>query len=59
MAMRLPSPAEVTRWVEETTRQQGLAFSVTDAAVVGAVVALLREGRRPRRVRAARRGGSG
>jgi hypothetical protein len=57
--MKPPSPAEVARWVEDSTREQGVPFSVADAATVRAVVALLREGRRPQRARAARRGGSG
>lgn len=59
MAMTAPTAAEVTAWVEQSTAEQGLPFGVTDPGTVGAAVALLREGRRPERSRAARRGRSG
>jgi hypothetical protein len=59
MAMRGPGPEEVTGWVAASTREQDVAFKVTDGGTVEAAVALLREGRRPRRIRAARPGGSG
>ncbi len=59
MAIGKPGAAEVTVWVERWTATQGLGFGVTDAATVTAAVALLREGRRPQRVRGARPARSG
>jgi hypothetical protein len=57
--MTSPIAAEVAAWVEQSTAGQGLAFGVSDPGTVGAAVALLREGRRAERSRAARPGGSG
>ena len=59
MAMSGPTAAEVTAWVEQSTAEQGVGFGVSEPQTVAAAVALLREGRRPQRARAARPGGSG
>jgi hypothetical protein len=40
-------PAEVERWVAETTAAQGLPVVIADPKTIAEVVALLREGREP------------
>jgi hypothetical protein len=57
--MTTPTAAEVTAWVEESTAGQGVPFGVAEPGTVEAAVALLREGRRAERSRAAKPGGSG
>jgi len=54
--MKPPTAEQVAAWVERTTVEQGVEAKVTEAATVDDVVALLREGRHPRRVRDAKAG---
>lgn len=50
------TPEAVVAWVERSTAAQGLPVKVTDVRAVEAVAALLKDGREPAPVRAARSG---
>ncbi len=49
-----PIPEAVAVWVERSTAAQGVPMKVTDPKAVEAVAALLKDGREPAPVRAAR-----
>jgi hypothetical protein len=56
MAMNRPTAAQVAQWVARSATDQGVPVGVTDHAAVNRVVVLLREGRKPQRVRDAKSG---
>ncbi len=47
VAMSNPTPEQISRWVEKSTKAQGVPLKVTDPATLRTVADLLVQGREP------------